>query len=63
MARGFDGNEDRTDAPGPAIRTDQWRDELEGDRVGEENFETEIEVGDVRENGIRLVSGNTLQRL
>jgi hypothetical protein len=63
--RGIDGEEDfRTneqdvleDGPGPALDGEQWRDDLEIDRVGDENWE-----GDVAELGgrigIRVLSGN-----
>jgi len=43
------------DGPRPAI--DTWRDVLEADRVGEENFE-EVEAALDRGTGLRVVSGN-----
>jgi len=35
---------------------DMWRDELDADRVGEENFETDVEV--TQQRAMRVVSGN-----
>ena len=40
----------------PQLQTDVWRDDLDVDRVGEENFEAELEVGPRRV--MRAVSGN-----
>ena len=62
IARGFDSNDEEGDGPGPALRTrTAWRDELEGDRVGEENWEGELDLlagTDVDGRGIRVLSGN-----
>ena len=62
IARGFDGNDEEGDGPGPALRTrTAWRDELAGDRVGEENWEGENDLlagTDVIGQGIRVFSGN-----
>ena len=48
------------DGPGPATFTEQWEDQLEGDRVGDENWEGELEgpVDGIARRGIRVVSGN-----
>lgn len=46
--------------PGPAFE-DQWRDELDNDRVGEENFEQEQEAG--FGHGVRVISGNSQRSL
>jgi hypothetical protein len=63
--RGIDGEEDfRTneqdaiqDGPGPALEEEQWRDDLEIDRVGDENWEGDVaEIGG--RTGIRVLSGN-----
>ena len=62
IARGLDGNDDDSDGPGPAIVRDAWRDDLEGDRVGEENWESEAELHGWVDRPIRVVSGNA-QRL
>lgn len=45
---------------GPAIFTEQWEDQLEGDRVGDENWEGELDgaATDPGRRGIRVVSGN-----
>jgi hypothetical protein len=40
----------------PQIPDDIWRDNLDADRVGEENFEAELDVGGRRV--MRAVSGN-----
>ena len=62
IATGFDSNDEEGDGPGPALRTrTAWRDELEGDRVGEENWEGEVDLlagTDVGGRGIRVLSGN-----
>ncbi len=48
------------DGPGPAVFTEQWEDQLEGDRVGDENWEGELEaINDgVERRAIRVTSGN-----
>lgn len=58
-------NDDTEDTPraGPRQSSgsnadDAWRNNLEGDRVGDENWEIETVVRDGFENGIRIVSGN-----
>ena len=66
--RGVEGNNEReraeraraVDGPGPAVFTEPWVDELEGDRVGDENWEAELEgLGVWRPRaGIRVASGN-----
>ena len=67
LARGMDGDEEQRDreldrgrdGPGPAIFTERWEDQLEGDRVGDENWEAELdEMGVGGRRGIRVTSGN-----
>ena len=64
IARGLDGNDEVTglDGPGPAIVTYLWRDGLEGDRVGDENWEESGEWSPRRRNGMRVTSGNARDR-
>lgn len=55
-ARDLDG-EAGLEGPGPTVIEEQWRDDLEVDRVGDENWEGE--AGDVGIRvGIRVLSGN-----
>ena len=54
------GEQRGRDGPGPAVFTEQWEDQLEGDRVGDENWEGELD-GAATHPGrrtIRVVSGN-----
>ena len=60
IASGLDGNDEirDRDGPGPAIATELWRDDFEGDRVGDENWEGNGDGTPRRGNGMRVTSGN-----
>ena len=66
MARGIDAEEwmarhteGGRNGPGPAVLGELWEDQLEGDRVGDENWEGELEMlGDRGQGRIRVTSGN-----
>ena len=62
VERGFDGNDEAREGPGPAVDEQMWRDELEGDRVGDENWDAEEGAMERGREGIRVVSGNTRAR-
>jgi hypothetical protein len=64
IARGLDGNDELRDrdGPGPAVTAEMWRDDFEGDRVGDENWEAEAEWTERGRDGMRVVSGNARGR-
>ena len=65
IARGLDGNEEMRDrgGPGPVVAPELWRDDFEGDRVGDENWEGNGEWSARGRDGMRVVSGNARDRL